>query len=62
MYLFFCKKKDIWGSIEAIERRVRTLHSTAVHKDASIWGDSFLHGTSANYIDAMYNAWKKKSK
>ncbi|KAG5513327.1 hypothetical protein PMAC_001390 [Pneumocystis sp. 'macacae'] len=59
MYLFFSKKKDIWESIEAAKRRTQTLHSTAIHRDASIWGDSFLHGTSANYIDAMYNAWKK---
>ncbi|KTW25729.1 oxoglutarate dehydrogenase (succinyl-transferring), E1 component [Pneumocystis carinii B80] len=38
---------------------MKRMHSITSVKRASEWNDSFLHGTSANYIDAMYEIWKK---
>ncbi|EMR08200.1 oxoglutarate dehydrogenase (succinyl-transferring), E1 component [Pneumocystis murina B123] len=56
---FFTKKKDTWKCINTAGRSIKRIHSIAFLKKAPEWSDSFLHGTSANYIDAMYEVWKK---
>ncbi|QSL66998.1 hypothetical protein MERGE_001385 [Pneumocystis wakefieldiae] len=56
---FFPEKRDTWKRINNTGRSIKRIHSIAPLKRASEWSDSFLHGTSANYIDAMYEIWKK---
>ncbi|KAG4305967.1 hypothetical protein PORY_000877 [Pneumocystis oryctolagi] len=56
---FYGKKNNIWNPVKITKYSIQALHSSASRRNASSWNDSFLHGTSANYVDAMYDAWKK---